>query len=197
MGNEFWPLGDWLDIGGTPRQDINKVTEEAVQRIQEETKQAKQAHQQAQQDRKTNAHFAKFLSFLISNIQDEKIVSLLYELFFKTKHPKTGTVYLRKKINTIVVIWFFFPFYQEEAKKIWIYSFFQPILTDEPVNLTGYINYIKRLSLKYHDNIALDSELLLNFLLQIISHFKLQDMSQIDEQERENFILHIKNQLYS
>lgn len=197
MSNEFWNLWEGLDIGWAPRQDINKVTEEAVRRIQEETKQAKQVHQQIQQDKQANNKLANFLSFLLNTIKDDKLISLLHELFFKTKHPSTWTTYIRKKINTLVVVWFFFPFYLSEAKKIWIASFFDDVLGNEPVNLTGYINYIKRLSAKYHDNIPLDSELLVEFLVAIISYYKLHDIISLENEERQNFVLHVKNELYS
>lgn len=197
MANEFWNLWEGLDIGWAPREDINKVTEEATRRIQEESKQAKQVHQQIQQDKQANAKLASFLTFLINNIKDEKLITLLYELFFKTKHPSTGTTYLRKKINTLVVIWFFFPFYIQEAKKIWISWVFEELLTKEPMNLTWYINYIKKLSIKYHDNIPLDASLLMDFLIAVINHYKLYDIPSLDEEQREKFILQVKNELYS
>lgn len=197
MANEFWNLWEWLDIGWAPRADVNKVTEEAVRRIQDETKQAKQVHQQIQQDKQGNNKLANFLNFLINTIKDEKVISLLYELFFKTKHPSTGTTYLRKKINTLVVVWFFFPFYTSEAKKIWVDSFFEDLLTDGALNLTWYISYIKKLSAKYHDNVPLDTTLLMDFLILIIDHYKLYDVPSLDEEQRKSFVLQVKNDLYS
>jgi len=197
MANEVWGIWEWLDIGWAPRQDINKVTEEAVRRIQEEAKQAKQVHQQIKQDKQANSKLADFLGFLLKSIKDDSIISLLYELFFKTKHPKTGTTYIRKKINTIVIVWFFFPFYQKDAKDIWITTFFEDISWNEPMNLTWYINYIKKLSIKYHDNIPLDSDLIMKFLILIIWHYKLYDIKSLDSEQLQNFVLHIKNQLYS
>lgn len=197
MANEFWNLWEGLDIGWTPRQDVNKVTEEAVRRIQEEAKKAQQIHQQIQQDKQASNKLANFLSFLINTIKDDKLISILYELFFKTKHPSTWTIYLRKKINTLVVVWFFFPFYIIEAKKIWVNLFFDDLLSQEPLNLTWYINYIKKLSAKYHDNIPLDSNILIDFLVLIIDHYKLYDVPSLNEEQREKFILLVKNDLYS
>ena len=139
MVNEFWNLWEWVDIGWAPRQDINKITEEAIKRIQEETKQAKQTHQQIQQNKKVNNKLATFLTFLINDIKEEKIISLLYELFFKTKHESTWTNYIRKKINITVIIWFFFPFYIKKATEIGINSFFEELISKETINLTEYI----------------------------------------------------------
>lgn len=165
--------------------------------MQEESKKAKQVHQQIQQDKHTNAKLAQFLSFLLGAIKDEKLVSILYELFFKTKNTTTGTTYLRKKINILVIIGFSFPFYIDEAKNAGIEPLFDDLLTDEPFNLTGYINYVKRLSAKHHDNIALDAELLITFLLEIISYYKLYEVQSLDEEQYKNFVLQIKNELYT
>jgi cation transport ATPase len=197
MANEFWNIWEWLDVWWSPRQNINQITEEAVKRIQEESKQAKQAHQQIQQDKKANNKLAIFLTFLLNTIKEEKLITLLYELFFKTKHHSTWTTYIRKKINTIVVIWFFFPFYIKEANKAWIDALFEELLSKEPMNLTWYINYIKKLSNKYHDNIPLDSEILIKFLIKIIEYYKLHDVNSLDKEQFDNFVLHVKNELYN
>ena len=85
MANESGNLGEGLDIGWAPRQDINKVTEEAVKRIQEESKKAKHIQQQIQQDKQANNKLANFLGFLLKTIKDENIITTLYDLFFKTK----------------------------------------------------------------------------------------------------------------
>ncbi len=197
MVNEFWALGEWLDIWGTPRQDIGKISEEAVRRVQEEGKKAKQAHQQSQQNRQENSKLSDFLTFLIKEIKSEKLIWLLYELFFKTKHKSTGTAYIRKKINIIVIIWFFYPFYVKEAKEIWIDKYFAELLNNEKLELDGYINYIKNLSKKHHDNIPLDSIILTDFLVEIIWHFKIQDISSMDSNWLENFKQKLRDKLYS
>ena len=65
------------------------------------------------------------------------------------------------------------------------------------MNLTGYINYIKKLSAKYHDNIALDPELLMNFLISIINYYNLYNVESLEEEDRKKFILQVKNDLYN
>jgi hypothetical protein len=65
------------------------VTEEAVRRIQDQSKKAQQVHQQIQQDKANNNTIAQFLGFLIEAIKNEHIVSLLYDVFFKTRNPET------------------------------------------------------------------------------------------------------------
>lgn len=190
-------IGEGLDIGWQPREDVNKVTEEAVRRIQEQSQQAKQIQQEIKQDKAINNKLAEFLAFLVNNLNNEHLIKLLYELFFKTKHPKTGVTYLRKKINTIVVVWLFYPFYTTESKQFWIDIFFDSLLEGHhPITVTSYIGYIKKLSAKYHDNIALDPDILFSFLIEIIHHFWLLDVKSLSEEKYEEFANHLKHELY-
>jgi hypothetical protein len=94
------------------------VTEEAVKRIQEQSKKAQQTHQQIQQDKANNNNLAQFLTFLLKTVQNDKIISLLYDVFFKLKNPETGVTHLRKKINITIIVGFFYPFYYKEANKL-------------------------------------------------------------------------------
>ncbi|MBU0627201.1 hypothetical protein KKG31_04680 [Patescibacteria group bacterium] len=50
------------------------MTEEAVRRVQEDQKKAQQIGQQIQDDHKSNLKLAQFLSFLITDIKDEKVI---------------------------------------------------------------------------------------------------------------------------
>jgi len=186
MVNETWWIGEWLDIGGQPRSDVNKVTEEAVRRIQDQSKKAQQVHQQIQDDKTNNTNIAKFLSFLIETIKNEHIISLLYDVFFKTKNPETGVTHLRKKINVTVISGFFYPFYIKEAEKLGVSGLFETLLAQQKwsMNFHIYIAYIKQLAGKYHDNIALDQEYLLKLLLEIIKYFKIHGESWSPEEDQ-------------
>ena len=184
MVNEIWGIGEGLDVGGQPRSDVNKVTEEAVRRIQEQSKKAQQVHQQIQDDKANNTNIAKFLIFLMESIKNERIVSLLYDVFFKTKNPETWVTHLRKKINVTVISWFFYPFYTKEAEKLWVSSLFDALITEKgTINFHNYITYIKKLAAKYHDNIALDQEHLLKLLLEIIKYFDVHGKNTSEEEE--------------
>ena len=184
MGNEVWGIWEWLDVGGQPRSDVNKVTEEAVRRIQDQSKKAQQVHQQIQDDKANNTNIAKFLSLLMESIKNDRIVSLLYDVFWKTKNPETWVTHLRKKINVTVIAGFFYPFYIKESEKIWVSGLFDTLLSEKwPMDLHIYINYIKRLAAKYHDNIALDQDHLLKLLLEIIKYFKVHGKDTPQEEE--------------
>ena len=61
----WWSLNEW-------------VTEADVQRIQENARQIKKIAQQLQQDKKQNNQLANFLTFLLSELSNDKIIKLLY-----------------------------------------------------------------------------------------------------------------------
>lgn len=142
------------------------VSEEAKAKIQEEIRQAKITAQQLKDDKTKNADFAKFLSFLINNIPNDELTKSLYDTFFITFNPKTGESLLRKTANTIVIVWFFYPFYQPEAKKYNLDQYFQQLLpAQNPLTIRQYMTYIQQLWSKYHDNIPIKQDSFTNFLI--------------------------------
>jgi len=196
MANETWGIWEWLDIGWQPRSDVNKVTEEAVRRVQDQSKKGQQVHQQIQQDKANNTTIAQFLTFLLKTIQNDKIISLLYDVFFKTKNPGTWVTHLRKKINVLVITGLFYPFYPQEAEKLGVAPLFKPLVKHSgALNFTVYLAYIKELATKYHDNVALDQELLLKLLSEIIKYFEVHGKKLTDE-EHAATIAQIKKELF-
>ncbi|MDR0860004.1 MAG: hypothetical protein LBO09_03310 [Candidatus Peribacteria bacterium] len=89
------------EIGGSGAE---KVSETAVQKVQEEARQAKQVAQQLKKDKAVNDQFAKFLTFLMQTISNEHIIKGIYDTFFTTLDYKTNVTYLRKNMNSIVVV---------------------------------------------------------------------------------------------
>lgn len=75
-----------------------------MQRIQSQAKQAKQIAQQIKKDKAINYHLAQFLAFLMKEIQNEELIKAITDTFFKTTNPKDQITYLRKDINTYVVV---------------------------------------------------------------------------------------------
>ena len=196
MASELWWLGEWLDVSWQPRSDVNKVTEEAVKRIQEQTQKAQQIHQQIQQDKALNNGMAQFLSFLLKTIQDEKLIHLLYEVFFKLKNQETGVTHLRKKINITVIVGFFYPFYIGEAKKYWLEPMFWPLFTEgTTISFRAYLRYIKHLASKYHDNVALDQHALTTLLAEIIRYYEIHG-HKITDEEHAASLAEIKKELF-
>lgn len=198
MAEEIWGMnfdetGGW----GAIRENMNKVTEEAVRRVQDDQKKAQQVGQQIKDDKITNTKLAEFLSFLLKNIKDEQVIKGLYETFFKVTHPQTHMMYLRKNINTIVIVWMFVPFYVEQSKKYWLHTLFAPIYDfDLPISLSSYITYLKLLSSTYHDNIPVDKDAFLHFLTHILKHHGLVDINSLNPEQYKELKDTLSKELY-
>lgn len=185
------------EIWGEIRQDANKVTEEAVRRVQNDQKKAKQAQQAIQQDKATNDKFAKFLTYIIQHLHNEQLIKALYEVFFKTKHPKTQLTYLRKNINTIVIIGMFAPFYPEEVKIYELEEFFGELLSElKTISTKNYIHYLKKISKTYHDNIPIDKKDFVKFIGEILIEFAVVSNPPTNHEEKEEFFASLEQEIY-
>lgn len=158
------------------RENANKVTEEAVRRVQDNQKKAQQVGQQIKDDKANNSKFAKFLAFLLKDIKNDHLVRQIYHTFLKTRHKETDLIHLRKSMNTIVVVGIFVPFYQEEIKELQLETNYQEIFDfNGDIHLTKYIRYIKELLPKYHDDIVIDKQEFIKLLTQIAEYFHLTE----------------------
>jgi len=172
MINEIYSPWEWIDAWESVRQDVSKVSEQDVKRAQWDSAKAKQVQDQIKKSKATNNNIAKFLSFLLKNIKNEELISAVYSTFFKVVDPRTQVVYLRKSVNDIIIIGFFAPFFINEIEKFWLNTYFTEMLNNKSgSNMTEYIEYIKKLSRKYHDNIPINKDVLLNLLALIIWEF--------------------------
>ena len=162
----WWSLNEW-------------VTEADVQRIQENARQIKKIAQQLQQDKKQNNQLANFLTFLLSELSNDKIIKLLYDTFFITIDPKSNIPYFRKSMNNVVVVWLFYPFYLDKAKEIWISHYYEPLKSSSEHSISWYIQYLQELSDHYHDNIPINETSFIELLMEIIKEY-LSNASDID-----------------
>ena len=154
----WWWLKEW-------------VTEEDVQRIQENTRQMKKIAQQLKQDKKQNNQLANFLSFLLNEITNEKIIKWLYDTFFITIDPKTNIPYFRKSMNNVIVIWLFYPFFLDKAKEVWISHYYEWLNWAWKKDINNYIIYLQDLSDHYHDNIPINQTSFIDLLIEIFKEF--------------------------
>lgn len=177
--NLIWWIDDWEQV----RQDVNKVTEEAVRRVQASTAQARQIQAQIKQDKIINNDLAKFLEYLLKTIKTDELMSAVYNTFFKVTDPKTGATYFRKKINNMVIVWFFAPFFRDKISEYNLDKYYSDILPQWNISLSSYMWYIKKLSKKHHDNIPINKESLLNLLYYIMVEFGL--LSSLPEKKQE------------
>jgi uncharacterized radical SAM superfamily protein len=93
-----------IESGEAASGGSEKVSEAAVQKVQEEARQAKQVAQQLKKSKATNTQLAKFLTFLMQTISNEQIIKGIYDTFFTTVDYKTNITYLRKNMNSVVVV---------------------------------------------------------------------------------------------
>lgn len=164
-------VGGIEDLGSV-RSDINQVWEEAVAKAQEESRQAKQVAQQIKKDKAINNQFSLFLGMLLKKITDDKLISEIYNTFFKTVNPKNNVTYLRKDANTKVLIWFFIPFFLSEAQQYRILPFYTKLNPQEASHsLKNYVRYLENLSSTYHDNIPLNQTSFVNLVILIAQHY--------------------------
>lgn len=164
-------VGGIEDLGSV-RSDINQVWEEAVAKAQEESRQAKQVAQQIKKDKAINNQFSLFLGMLLKKITDDKLISEIYNTFFKTVNPKNNVTYLRKDANTKVLIWFFIPFFLSEAQQYHILPFYTKLNPQEASqSLKNYVRYLENLSSTYHDNIPLNQTSFVNLVILIAQHY--------------------------
>ncbi len=189
-GNGLDELNAWWQV----REDMNKVTEEAVRRVQENQKKAQQVSQDIKNDKATNAKFARFLTFLLKEIKNDQLIRQIYQVFFKTRNAETDLVHLRKSMNTIVVVWMFVPFYQSEIRELGLMAAYQDIFTfDQEISLTKYIEFIKRLLPKHHDNIVIDMQEFVKLLTMITEYYQLTE--KLSEEKTLEFEKTIKKEL--
>lgn len=164
----MWPIESG-EIGWTGSE---KVSESAVQKVQEEARQAKQVAQQLKKDKVVNDRFAQFLTFLMKTITNEQIIKGIYDTFFTTVDYKTNVTYLRKNMNSVVVCWLFYPFYQEKGNELGFDGLFGKILeSKEGFSIREYVQYLQELSNHYHDNIPINQSNFITLLVEIIKQY--------------------------
>lgn len=182
-------LGNIEDLGNL-RSDINQIGEEAVKRAQEENQKAQKVAQEIKKDKLINQHFALFLAMLLKKIQNEELISSIYNTFFKTINPENNITYLRKDTNAKVIAGFFIPFFLKEAEEYKILTFYKRLDAEKAnSSVKSYIHYLEQLSATYHDNIPINQSAFVNLVILIIQHF-------IDNTPREELKNQIFNQLY-
>jgi len=162
------------------------VTEQDIQKIQEEARQIKKVAQELKNSKAANGQFAKFLSFLMRTITNEDLIKALYDTFYTALDPKTHITYLRKNANVVVICGLFYPFFQEEAHKYNLHQLFQPLLKESSLTIKGYLEYLKGVSRKFHDNVPLNQGDLITLILYIAQEYLSQasDAPHLEDGDR-------------
>ena len=92
MANEMAGVRDWLDVGWQVRSDVNKVTEEAVRRVQDNQKKAQQIAKQIKDEKDINNNLAKFLSFILKEVKNDHIIKSVYKSEFINIIPNNKSI---------------------------------------------------------------------------------------------------------
>ncbi len=195
MVNEVAGIWEWIDTSQA-REDVNKVSEQAVKKAQDDAKQAKQVQQQIQKSKQENNKIAAFLAFLLRDLKNDQLVTTLYNTFFKVYHEKKEVTYLRKSINSVVVVGFFAPFYREKIQEYQLTPYFEKIFnSQEPINVHNYLAYIKKLSHAHHDNIPVRVESLIELLVEIIVEYDLNQHHTLADKTKDDLKVFFRKEL--
>ncbi len=174
MANEWLSSSIWLDEWWYGvREDVNKVTEEAVRRVQEDNKKAQQVWQEIKKDKDKNNKIAKFLWFLLKSIDDD-LVEYLYKTFFLIQDHKTNLTHINKNINMVLLIWLFAPFYGPEIREHNIQEYFESFVDlDSSITLSQYVWYAKKIIKTYDNNTDTNKKNFLELILKISKAYEL------------------------
>lgn len=194
---EIWWLWSQIDIGSSNQEWTEKITDAMKEAIAEQARQSKAIAWQIAGSKAQHNAYAKFLTFLISQLKSENLISIIYNLFFVTKDPYHWTKYIRKSSNYPVIIWIFAPFFRDKIIEYKMQPLYENIYDpNNIINPTNYLIYLKKLANVMHDNIALDQELLLQCIMEIYKEFNIIDPNLLTEEKYEQIYALIKQELY-
>ncbi len=194
---EFGGLNQGIDTNSWANESQEQVTDAAREAVAEQARQWKVIAGKIANSKAQNNAFAKFLAFLLSQLQSDELIGLLYKLFFTTKDPYHGTVYIRKSSNYPVLIGLFVPFFRDKVVEYKMQSLYSSIY--DPTQIITphiYLTYLKQLAHAMHDNIALDQQLLLQCIMHIFQEFHVVEMKTLDDIQLEEIKTLIKKELY-
>ncbi len=178
-------------------EQAERITDAMREAVAEQGRQSKIIAGKIAGSKAQHHAYAKFLIFLLWELKSEALITTLYKLFFTTKDPHHGTVYIRKSTNYPVIIWLFVPFYRDKVREYKMESLYKslydPTITITPTN---YLHYLKKLASALHDNIALDQSLLLQCVMEILKEYHIVDPQALTEEKYEQIYALIKQELY-
>lgn len=152
-------IGSWAEA--------QEASPEAIARIEKNQKKAKAIAQQIKKSQSDNRHLAAFLVMIIQNIEDEKLISSLHQVFFL---EDTGGS--QHNINDKLITGLFAPFFQNVLEELQVHTYFQHLIERESErSIDGYTTYLKKLSSAYHNDVALNQQKLTQLIIYILTYF--------------------------
>lgn len=195
--DEFGGIDYNIDATSHTSEWSEKMSDAMKEAVVEQAKQWKLIAGKIKNNKAQNNAYARFLAFLLTQINSEQLLSMIYKLFFTTKDPYHGTVYIRKSSNYPVLIGMFVPFFRDKIIEFKMQSLYSSIYDPTTqINLQNYLSYLKKLAYTMHDNVALDQELLLQCIVLIANEFHLIDSRSLDSIQLQEIHALIKKELY-
>ena len=184
MSNEGW---EWLDLHidswQGSREWGEQVTDAMREAVAEQVKASKKIAGKIKTSKQQHHAYADFLTFLLTQIQSEELITTLWKLFFTSKDLYHDIVYTKKSTNYPVMIGIFVPFFREKIVEFKMKSLYDSIITPLPLTPTSYLHYLKSLISTMNDNIMLDKELFTKCINLIFNEFQLVDFSNLHENQ--------------
>ncbi len=171
--------------------ESKEAIQAAIAHIEKESKKASETRWHIQQQKKQNTHIAGFLIFLLQQLTN-KLLHWLHIVFFSS-----DTGWSQKNINHKVIVWLFAPFYKKEIDQHNLWSLYNDLQKEqEKLSVVEYIHYLKQVSYRFHDNIALNQQNLLQLIIDIMKHYKIINTTEFEQIEKEKLTATIIQELF-
>ena len=96
-------------------------------------------------------------------------------------------------MNDVVIVWLFYPFYQEKAREVWVAHYYENLNNAWEKSVEWYVAYLQDLSDHYHDNIPVNQNSFTQLLVEIMKSY----LQTEDKSEKQNYLQIIHEKLYS
>ncbi len=198
MSNEGW---EWIDLPidnwQGSREWGEKITDTMREAVADQAKASKNIAWRIKTSKQQHHAYADFLTFLLTQIQSEELITTLWKLFFTSKDPHHDIVYTKKSTNYPLMIGIFVPFFRDKIVEFKMKSLYDSIITHPPLSPTTYLQYLKLLISTMNDNIMLDNELLTKCINLIFSEYHIVNFSNLSESQANDLQLLIQEELFS
>lgn len=183
-----------IETGGEQWEQREGPSEAERSRVREWSKKAKQMAGFIAKKKKQNNKIANFLSYIIKNINNDKLYKYIYDLFFIQYGHGTRSSKIKNDIHSIILVGMFLPFFIEQWHEFGVIPPFKHLAafeTPRTFTLDEYLQYLKKLSNEYHDNTDVDKKKLIYLILEIIKEFDVSHHHTLPKEEYHAFVKQI------
>lgn len=194
---ELWGLSSSIDTTTQSSESSEKISDAMKEAVAQQAAKSKEIAKKIATSKAQHHAYANFLTVLLTHIKNDELISVLYKLFFTTKDPYHGTVYVRKSSNYPVLIGLFVPFLRDKVIEYKMQSLYDKLRSpNTPVTTQSYLHYLKKLAHAMHDNIALDQSTLMQCIILILEEFSVIRLAHLEDQQLQELKSLIQKELY-